>query len=503
MVCGIYYILNKVNGKIYIGQSVNLNQRLMRHKAELRGNYHPNEHLQNAWNYYGEDSFKFSLLEECDESDLDNLEIHYINLYDTTNRENGYNKDHGGVETRHHSLETRKKISEAKQNLSEETLKRMSEAQKGKKLSDETRKKISESLKGHEVSNETRKKLSNAHKGRTFSEETLKRMSEAKKGEKSVWYGKHHTLRSRRKMSESQKGHKVSVEARKKMSEAKKGKNNPNFGKQLSDEIRKKISEGRKGKRSGTEHQYFGKPRPEETRKKISEAQKGEKSYKWGTSIIEEWGGLWFLKIMIEAGFTSTKTAEYTGIPRSTITKYLNIRDYTWTKLKCIKDGKTQEDIAKEVGLTSSGIQHYLKRNGYDWASLKEKWGNINPSIDELGGLNFIINCIKDGKTQEDIAKELKTSHTTIRKYIKLKGYTWAQLKKEAGRNMRHSIIDEYGGVEFIKNCIKNGKSQENIAKDIGIARITLQSYLKNRGYSWEMLKKEVKSNNVTLNSNS
>ena len=71
---------------------------------------------------------------------------------------------------------------------SEETKKKLSEANKGKKLSEETKKKLREAKKN--ISEETRKKISEAKKN--ISDETKKKMSEAKKGNKNVrgmhWY---------------------------------------------------------------------------------------------------------------------------------------------------------------------------------------------------------------------------------------------------------------------------------------------------------------------------
>ena len=69
---------------------------------------------------------------------------------------------------------------------SEETRKKMSEAQKGKQLSEDTRKKIAEARKGKHRSAETRKKMSEAHKGKHNSAEARKKMSEAHKG--NHWY---------------------------------------------------------------------------------------------------------------------------------------------------------------------------------------------------------------------------------------------------------------------------------------------------------------------------
>ena len=47
---GIYKIINKVNGKYYVGSSLNINKRWSVHKSALSKNKHHNDHLQNAWN---------------------------------------------------------------------------------------------------------------------------------------------------------------------------------------------------------------------------------------------------------------------------------------------------------------------------------------------------------------------------------------------------------------------------------------------------------------------
>jgi group I intron endonuclease len=60
---GIYKIENKANGKVYIGQSANINKRWIEHRSNLNNNRHPNRKLQNAWNNYGQDNFDFNILE--------------------------------------------------------------------------------------------------------------------------------------------------------------------------------------------------------------------------------------------------------------------------------------------------------------------------------------------------------------------------------------------------------------------------------------------------------
>ena len=50
---GIYCIENMVNEHKYIGQSINLKDRLYGHKTKLKHNKHQNRHLQFAVNKYG------------------------------------------------------------------------------------------------------------------------------------------------------------------------------------------------------------------------------------------------------------------------------------------------------------------------------------------------------------------------------------------------------------------------------------------------------------------
>jgi|TARA_Y100000592_G_C5423492_1_gene294422 predicted GIY-YIG superfamily endonuclease len=65
-ICGIYKIYCDGNDKVYIGSSVNVRKRRNHHLHHLRAGDHPNQHLQHSFNKYGEDSFWFSLVAQCE-----------------------------------------------------------------------------------------------------------------------------------------------------------------------------------------------------------------------------------------------------------------------------------------------------------------------------------------------------------------------------------------------------------------------------------------------------
>lgn len=78
---GVYCIENTLNKKVYIGSSKNIYQRLLKHFALLRHNKHENAHLQNAWNKYGEEAFRWYVLEFCQPEKLTPTEQLCIDLF--------------------------------------------------------------------------------------------------------------------------------------------------------------------------------------------------------------------------------------------------------------------------------------------------------------------------------------------------------------------------------------------------------------------------------------
>ncbi len=89
---GIYSITNKINGKRYIGSSINFMKRWSSHRMDLSRNEHRNSYLQNAWNKYGAVSFSFDIVEEVKDSyKLLEREQYWIDFYQSSNKDKGYN----------------------------------------------------------------------------------------------------------------------------------------------------------------------------------------------------------------------------------------------------------------------------------------------------------------------------------------------------------------------------------------------------------------------------
>ena len=236
MNCGIYMIQNKVNNKMYIGQAVDIEKRWNDHIWNLNNKRNENRHFINAWYKYGEENFKFTILLECKESDLNMYEEYYIFELMTYDPRVGYNKNYGGDSGRP-TEEAKRKMSEAQKGkqLSEEHKRKISESQKGKQLSEEHKRKISEYRKGKQHTGETKRKISESLKGKQHTGETKRKISESLKGKRSPMCGKQLSEEHKRKISESQKGKQLSEEHKRKISESQKGK-------QFSEEHKRKMS---------------------------------------------------------------------------------------------------------------------------------------------------------------------------------------------------------------------------------------------------------------------
>ena len=127
---GIYSLTNQRNGKRYIGRTIHFQKRKTEHFCALRHGNHPNNHLQRAWDRG--DRFNFEIVEQCPPEKCNEREIYWIAKFDTMRT--GYNQCAGGAATlgRVCSEETRRKISEknAGRKCSQEAIKRRTESLK-------------------------------------------------------------------------------------------------------------------------------------------------------------------------------------------------------------------------------------------------------------------------------------------------------------------------------------------------------------------------------------
>jgi group I intron endonuclease len=221
-IIAVYRIKNVVSGSFYIGSSGNLYERWRVHKNKLRRRSHPNPKLQAAWDKYGEDAFKFELLEEFSSTTaMEALE--QALLHEHLGNAACYNLAEwvaAPMRGRTGSLHPRfgKVMPEtARASLSESTKRQWatSDPRTGKFHTAETKAKISaktqaalaEGRGGRFIpSEETRKKMSEAlkknrcAKGHIRSEEHRRKLSEVNKGNQN-WLGKKHSEESRQKMS--------------------------------------------------------------------------------------------------------------------------------------------------------------------------------------------------------------------------------------------------------------------------------------------------------------
>jgi len=92
---GIYCLKNIINNKVYIGKAKDLYRRLNTYipifKSEIHDKKRINFYLWNAFKKYGIDNFEASILEYCEIEKLKELELRYMILYKSTDRNFGYN----------------------------------------------------------------------------------------------------------------------------------------------------------------------------------------------------------------------------------------------------------------------------------------------------------------------------------------------------------------------------------------------------------------------------
>ena len=167
----IYMIKNKINGKIYIGQTIRpIETRFQQHQKRIskcRAIY--NAIKKYGWNNFEKDWY------ECPDEDLNFDEELLIREMGTLSPY-GYNLREGGGNCGKWSEESKQKLSESQRGDKHHMF--------GKTHSEETKRKNSESQIGKTLSDETKQKISEARLGKTLSDETKQKISESTIGEK-------------------------------------------------------------------------------------------------------------------------------------------------------------------------------------------------------------------------------------------------------------------------------------------------------------------------------
>jgi group I intron endonuclease len=172
----IYLITNKINGKVYIGQTLRpFKKRLYEYKRSEWTDKKYSGHLISAIKKYGFNNFEFFIIDNAETiEELNEKEIYYINFYGSRNKKKGYNLEIGGKNS----------------TPSEETLEKMSKAHKGIIQSEEwINKRIP--LKGSEEAKKC---------GRPKTDEQKKQLSE---NSPKFWQGKQRSDELKKKVSET------------------------------------------------------------------------------------------------------------------------------------------------------------------------------------------------------------------------------------------------------------------------------------------------------------
>jgi group I intron endonuclease len=213
---GIYQIKNTINGKIYVGSSVDLRRRFREHRRLLLNNTHHSIILQNAVNCYGIKSFIFETIELCSPNNLITREQYYI---DSLNPAYNVCKVAGNTLGREHTAKSKNKMSVSK--------KGKPGTRTGAQLSQETKNKIAKSHLGKPSWN----------KGKTHSPDTINKMKVSHSGQKA-W----------------NEGIPCSDKTKKNISNALQGRPAWNKGISRSEETKAKISK--------TRRERYGKNKP-------------------------------------------------------------------------------------------------------------------------------------------------------------------------------------------------------------------------------------------------
>lgn len=184
---GVYAIVDTTDGRTYIGSSVDIPRRFRQHKRMLNLGKHANAHLNRAWAAHSPEAFYFKILLFCAPDQVLTYEQRAIEAFDAVVR--GFNQlpVAGSTAGRKHTEAARAKMSEAHigRITTERARENMRRGQANRPPpSEETRARRRAAMLGRTFSEETLRKMSEAHKGRILTPEQKARQIAAQTGKK-------------------------------------------------------------------------------------------------------------------------------------------------------------------------------------------------------------------------------------------------------------------------------------------------------------------------------
>lgn len=187
MIYSVYKIECLVNNKVYIGQTNNYKKRISLHKKQLKDNNHYNKYLQEDYNMYGFNNFRYIELSQCDTRQQSyDMEDYWINYYGGIESSNTYNMQNNVTKNKEYG-------------------RRISKSHKGKQPWNKGRKMTPEEIKVNSLSHmgikrspesieKQKRTIANnpnfGNKGKHLSEETKHKISIANKGKPAYNKGK-------------------------------------------------------------------------------------------------------------------------------------------------------------------------------------------------------------------------------------------------------------------------------------------------------------------------
>ena len=108
---------------------------------------------------------------------------------------------------------------------------------------------------------------------------------------------------------------------------------------------------------------------------------------------------------------------------------------------------------------------------------------DIYKEIDRLGGVTYLTMKKKKGYNAKEVAEEIGCEYRNIYIYLQKHGLRWSMLTGS------RDLISEAGGIDFLREEKRKGRTQEAIALDLGYSESSpIRRFLNRQGYSWSTL---------------